>query len=76
MATRKKHSAEDIVRKLQQADELATAGKNAAEICRQLGVSQATYYKWRKRYQAMSLDEVKELRGLRAENTQLKRLVA
>lgn len=76
MARRKRHSAEDTVRKLRRADELSAAGSDVAEVCRQLGVSQATYYKRRKQYRDMSLDDVKELRELRAENTQLKKLVA
>jgi putative transposase len=46
------------------------------EACRQLDISEATYYKWRKQYQGMSLDDVKELRDLRADNAKLKRLVA
>ncbi len=76
MATRKKHSPEEIVRKLRDADSLISEGLATGEVCRQLEISEATYYKWRKQYQGMSLDDVKELRDLRAENAQLKRLVA
>lgn len=76
MATRKKHSPEDIVRKLREADRLIGDGVTTGEACRQLDISEATYYKWRKQYQGMSLDDVKELRDLRADNAKLKRLVA
>jgi putative transposase len=73
---RKKHSAEEIVRKLQQADKLLAEGNIVPEVCRQLEVSEPTYYKWRKQYAGMSVEEAKELRALREENARLKRLVA
>ena len=50
MAGRKRHSAEDIVRKLRRADELAAEGKNGVEIAAELGVSAATLYNWRRAY--------------------------
>lgn len=73
---RKKHSPEEIVRKLQEADRLIVEGNSVAEVCRQLQVAEPTYYKWRKQYAGMSVEEAKELRALREENAQLKRLVA
>ena len=76
MAKRKKHSPEEIVRKLQTADELAAGGSSGEEIARQLGISTATLYNWRNRYGAMDVNEAKELRQLRDENAKLKRLVA
>lgn len=76
MATRKKHSPEEIVRKLQQADRLAAEGTTVAEICRQLQVAQPTYYKWRQQFAGMSVQDAKELKALREENARLKRLVA
>ncbi len=76
MATRKKHSPEEIVRKLQQADRLAAEGNTVAEICRQLQVAEPTYYKWRKQFAGMSVEDAKELKALREENARLKRLVA
>lgn len=74
--TRKKHSPEEIVRKLQEADQLIVEGNSVAEVCRQLQVAEPTYYKWRKQYAGMSVEEAKELRALRDENARLKRLVA
>ena len=53
MAGRKKHSAEDVVRKLRRADELAGAGKTNEEIAAELGVSPATLYNWRRAYGGM-----------------------
>jgi putative transposase len=60
------------VRALQQAE----AGEKVGEICRQMGISQATFYAWKKQYGGLSLAELRELRQLREENARLKRLVA
>ncbi len=69
---RKGHSEEQIVTALQQAE----AGEKAGEICRKMGISQATFYVWKKQYGGLSLAELRELRQLREENGRLKRLVA
>ena len=76
MAGRKNHSPEDIVRLLQRFDELLGKGMTVELACRELGVSTASYYKWRQRYEGMSVDDAKELKELRTENSKLKRLVA
>ena len=76
MAGRKNHSPEDIVRLLQRFDELLGQGVSVELACREVGVSIATYYKWRQRYDGMSVDDAKELKELRLENAKLKRLVA
>ena len=76
MAGRKRHSAEDIVRKLRRADELAAEGKNGEEIAAELGVSAATLYNWRRAYGGMDTDAAKELKELREQNARLKRLLA
>ena len=76
MAGRKKHSAEDVVRKLRRADELAAAGKTNEEIAAELEVSAATLYNWRRAYGGMDVDAAKELKELREQNTRLKRLLA
>jgi putative transposase len=75
MAKRKKHSPEEIVRKLATADRLIGEGATGDEAARQIGVSPATMYNWRNRYGAMNLNEAKELKRLREENSKLKRLV-
>jgi len=76
MAGRKNHSPEDIVRLLQRFDELLGKGMTVELACRELGVSTASHYKWRQRYDGMSVDDAKELKELRVENVKLKRLVA
>lgn len=73
---RKVHSSEEIIRKLRQAEVLLHGGKVMAEVCRELGISDATYYKWRKEYGGMKLDQAKRLKDLERENARLKRAVA
>ena len=67
-----KFTKEQILFALKQAD----AGQAVPDVCRQMGISEATYYVWKKRYANMGLLEVRELRQLRDENARLKRLVA
>lgn len=76
MAGRKRHSAEDIVRKLRRADELTAEGKTGEEIAAELGVSPATLYNWRRANGGMDTDAAKELKELREQNAGLKRLLA
>ena len=67
-----KFTEEQILFALKQGD----AWQPIADVCRQMGISEATYYVWKKRYANMGLLEVRELRQLRDENARLKRLVA
>ena len=76
MAGRKRNSAEDIVRKLRRADELAAEGKTGEEIAAELQVSPATLYNWRRTYGGMDTAAAKELKELREQNARLKRLLA
>ena len=73
---KKKHSGPQIVAKLRQADILIGQGKSIPEVCKELDVTDATYYRWRQKYGGMSPDMVKQLRSVQKENAQLKRLVA
>lgn len=73
---RKTYSEAQIVKKLQEAEQLKAEGKSTPEIAKALGVSQATYYKWKNAYGGMNKDALKELRALQKENEKLKRLVA
>ena len=73
---KKKHSGPQIVAKLRQADILIGQGKSIPEVCKELDVTDATYYRWRQKYGGMSPDMVKQLRAVQKENAQLKRLVA
>ena len=76
MAGRKRHSAEEIVRKLRRADELAAAGSTGEQVAAEVGVSAATLYNWRRQYGGMDTDAAKELKELREQNGKLKRLLA
>lgn len=69
---KKGHSEEQILRALRQAE----AGTKVGEICREYGISDATFYIWKKKYSGLGLSELRELRQLREENGKLKRLVA
>jgi putative transposase len=73
---KKRHSPEQIVRKLRQADEKLASGASIPEVARELGVSEATYHRWRNRYGGMNPSETKRLKELEKENTRLKKLVA
>lgn len=73
---RKYHTAEQIVNKLRQADAVIASGGTLEQICKQLGISDATYYNWRRQYGQMKLNQVKHLKSLQKENVQLKKLVA
>ena len=68
----KRFTDEQIVYALHQAE----SGEKVAEICRKLGVSEATFYAWRKKYSGVGVAELRELRQLREENRKLKQLVA
>jgi putative transposase len=69
---KKGHTEEQIVAALQQAE----SGEKVEEVCRRMGIGQATYYSWKKQYAGLGIAELRELRQLREENTRLKRLVA
>lgn len=73
---RKRHTPEQVVRKLGQADRLLAGGADVAAVCRELGVSEQTYYRWRNRYGGMRADEAKQLKELQKQNAMLKRLLA
>ena len=76
--TRKKrrHSPEQIVKKLRDADAMEAAGKSIAEVLQSLEVSEATLNRWRNQYGGMKSEEAKRLKNLEEENKQLKKLVA
>lgn len=76
MTRRKKHKPEQIVAKLRDADVILNSGKDLAVVLQSLGVSEATYHRWRKQYGGMKADEAKRLKELELENSRLKRLLA
>ena len=73
---RKFHKPEQIVRKLRDADAIIASGGTVDQACRKLEISDATYYNWRKQYGQMKLNQVKQLKALHKQNSQLKKLVA
>ena len=76
MVKRRRHTPEQIVRKLREADRLLAEGKDLEEVARHLEVSEQTYHRWRAQYGAMKGDDVKRLKELERENARLKRIVA
>lgn len=73
---RTRHSAEQIVTKLREADAMIVAGRSVAQVVQALGVSEQTFHRWRNQYGGMKADEAKRLRELEIENGRLKKLVA
>jgi len=72
----KGYSPEQIVRKLREAEGKLASGSTAAEAARELGISEATFHRWRNRYGTMSAGEAKRLKELESENARLKKLLA
>ena len=73
---RKRYQVEEIIQKLRAAEVLLSQGKNVAEACRQIGVTDQTYYRWRKEYGGVRTDQAKRLKELDRENARLKKLLA
>ncbi len=73
---KKRYTGNQIVAKLRQADVLIGKGKTVPEVCREIDVSQQTYYRWRQKYGGMSPEMIKELRELQKENARFKKVVA
>jgi len=72
----RKHTPEQIVRKLREADKLLADGADVATVAKHLEVSEQTFHRWRNQYGGMKADDAKELKELRRENQRLKRIVA
>ncbi len=73
---RKRHSPEQIIRKLRDADAMLSAQKSLGEVCQALEVSEQTLHRWRNQYGGMKAEEAKRLKKLEEENKRLKRLLA
>jgi transposase-like protein len=73
---RKRYTPEQIISKLREAEVLLSQGQTVAQACKSLGVSEQTYYRWRREYGGMGTTQVRRLKGLERENTRLKKLVA
>ncbi len=73
---RKRYTAEQIIKKLREAEVLQAQGQTVEQVVRQLGVTDQTYYRWRKEYGGLKVDQAKRLKELARENARLKKLVA
>ena len=73
---RKRYAPEQIISKLREAEVLLSQGQTVAQASKQLGVTEQTYYRWRKEYGGMRTSQVRKLKELEKENARLKRLVA
>lgn len=73
---KKRHTTEEIVIKLREVDVLQSKGQSLAEACRQIGVSEQTYYNWRKEYGGLKMDQAKRFKQLEQENVRLKKVIA
>ena len=76
MAAAKRFTAEQIVAKLREAEKLQGQGLTIPQLCKRLGVSDQTFYRWRLKYGALKEDEAQRLKALEQENARLKRIVA
>jgi transposase-like protein len=73
---KKSHSPEQIINKLREVEILLNQGANVGEACRKISVTEQTYYRWRKEYGGMRIEQAKRLKRLEKENARLKKLVA
>ena len=73
---RKTHTAEQIIGKLREAEVLLSQGGTVGEASRKIGITEQTYYRWRKEYGGMRVEQARRLKELEKENTCLKKLVA
>ena len=73
---RKRYTAEQIITKLREAEVELSKGQTTPQVCRKLGISDQTYYRWRKEYGGLRVDQAKRLKQLEHENARLKKLVA
>ncbi len=73
---RKRHHPEEIVAKLRQVDVLTSQGQSVAEAVRSIGITEVTYYRWRREYGGLKSDQVKRLKALERENGRLRRAIS
>jgi len=73
---RKRFAVEQIIHHLREADVLLAQGRTVGEVCRQIGVSEQSYYRWRKEYGGLKVEQARRLKDLEQENSRLKRAIA
>ncbi len=74
--SKKRHTSEQIISRLREAEVLLSQGQSVPEACKKIEILEQTYYRWRKEYGGLRLDQAKRLKELERENTRLKKLVA
>ena len=74
--SRKRYSSEQIIGYLREAEILQAKGSTIPQICKKIGVAEQTYYRWRKEYGSLSVDQTKRLKEIEKEDTRLRKLVA
>jgi transposase-like protein len=72
----KRHKPEDVVAKLRQVDVLVSQGQSVAEAIRAIGVTEVTYYRWRKEYGGLKSDQIRRMKDLEVENQRLRKAIA
>ena len=75
-ARKKRHSPEQIIKKLREADTMLAAGKTVGQVCQAMEISEATFHRWQNKYGGMKAEEAKRLAELEQENKRLKKLLA
>jgi len=73
---KQRFTTEEIIHKLREADVLIGQGKTVVDACKQIGVTDKTYFRWRKSHGGLRIDQAKRMREIEAENTRLKKAVA
>ena len=73
---RKRFLAEEIISKLREAEVQLARGETVAQVCKQLGVTEQTFYRWRREYGGLRIDQVRRLKNLEQENARLRHVVA
>ncbi len=73
---KKRHTGEQIISKLREAEILLAKGTKMLQVCRQIGITEQTYYRWRKEYGGVRTDQVKRFKEVEKENVRLKKIVA
>ena len=76
MTKRRRHSPEQIIRKLTEGQKLLAGGMSVEDVCRQFGIAESTWARWLNQYGGMKADDAKRLKELEVENTRLKKLLA
>jgi transposase-like protein len=72
----KSHTAEQIIHKLREAEVELARGQSVPVVCRKIGVSEQTYYRWRREYGGLRIDQARQMKDMERENARLKKIVA